>query len=173
MTQLELAEKLNYSDKSVSKWERADAIPDIYVLKQMSEIFGVTVDYLLSEHDGAPAVPAQSEHSYRTDIITTLSIVGIWTLAILLFVIFWLHGEILWIVFVYATPVSMITLLVMDSVWEKGRHNLWFTAALVAGVIASVYFTFFEHNWWQLFILLIPAEAVVFLSFHIKKRKKT
>ena len=50
MTQSELGEKLNYSDKSVSKWERAESLPDANVLKQLSEIFGVTVDFLLNTH---------------------------------------------------------------------------------------------------------------------------
>ena len=51
LTQAELGELLNYSDKSVSKWERAEAVPDAYVLKKMSEIFGVSVDYILSRTD--------------------------------------------------------------------------------------------------------------------------
>ena len=57
MTQAELGEQLNYSDKSISKWERGEAIPDAAVLKRMSEIFGVTVDYLLDEHDAGQAAP--------------------------------------------------------------------------------------------------------------------
>ena len=52
LTQAELGAKLNYSDKSISKWERGEAIPDAYVLSEMAEIFGVTVDYILSSHDG-------------------------------------------------------------------------------------------------------------------------
>ena len=57
MTQAELGEQLNYSDKSISKWERGEAIPDAAVLKRMSEIFGVTVDYLLDEHDAWQPAP--------------------------------------------------------------------------------------------------------------------
>lgn len=49
LTQAELAEKLNYSDKAVSKWERGESIPDVIVLKQIAGIFGVSVDYLLEE----------------------------------------------------------------------------------------------------------------------------
>jgi transcriptional regulator with XRE-family HTH domain len=49
LTQAELAEKLNYSDKAVSKWERGESIPDVIVLKQIAELFGVTVDYLLED----------------------------------------------------------------------------------------------------------------------------
>ena len=41
LTQIELAEKLNYSDKAVSKWERGDSVPDVGVLKQIADLFGV------------------------------------------------------------------------------------------------------------------------------------
>ena len=47
MTQVELGAKLNYSDKTVSKWERGEAIPDAYVLTRLADLFGVSVDYLL------------------------------------------------------------------------------------------------------------------------------
>lgn len=59
LTQAELAEKLNYSDKAVSKWERGESMPDIEVLKQIADLFGVSVDYLLSEtHDKSePDIP--------------------------------------------------------------------------------------------------------------------
>ena len=53
LTQAELGERLNYSDKSVSKWERGDAVPDVFVMKQIADIYGVTVDYLLESHEGA------------------------------------------------------------------------------------------------------------------------
>ncbi|MBQ3404645.1 MAG: helix-turn-helix transcriptional regulator [Oscillospiraceae bacterium] len=49
MTQAELGEKINYSDKSISKWERAEALPDAFNLKKLAEIFNTTVDALLSE----------------------------------------------------------------------------------------------------------------------------
>ena len=52
MTQLELAEKLNYTDKAVSKWERGESLPDIVILKTIADLFGVTLDYLVTlEHD--------------------------------------------------------------------------------------------------------------------------
>ena len=47
MTQLELAEKLNYSDKSISKWEQGNGIPDVRILVQLAELFGVTLDDLV------------------------------------------------------------------------------------------------------------------------------
>ena len=50
MTQIELAERLNYSDKSVSKWERAESLPDITVLKAIADMFEVPLDYLVREN---------------------------------------------------------------------------------------------------------------------------
>ena len=167
MTQLELAEQLNYSDKSVSKWERAESMPDAYVLKRMSEIFGVSVDYLLSAHDEWK--PAAPEQTISSRVVTTIAIVGIWTAALLAFIVCWLMGHLVWLIFAYAVPVSLITLLVLHSIWEAGRYNYWIIAALVLSVITVVYLTLLEQNWWQLFLLAIPAELVVFLSSRIKK----
>ena len=171
MTQLELAEQLNYSDKSVSKWERAESMPDAYVLKRMSEIFGVSVDYLLSAHDEWK--PAAPEQTISSRVVTTIAIVGIWTAALLAFIVCWLMGHLVWLIFAYAVPVSLITLLVLHSIWEAGRYNYWIIAALVLSVITVVYLTLLEQNWWQLFLLAIPAELVVFLSSKVKISRKS
>ena len=57
LTQSELAEKINYSDKSVSKWERAEGTPDIFVLYELSKIYGVRVDdFLISDEDKLPEI---------------------------------------------------------------------------------------------------------------------
>lgn len=49
MSQEELAEKLGVSRQSVSKWEMAQSTPDLNRILKMSEIFGVTTDYLLKD----------------------------------------------------------------------------------------------------------------------------
>ena len=173
LTQSELGDKLNYSDKSVSKWERGDAAPDVFVMKQIADIYGVTVDYLLQPHEeneGMPA-PAGEDADYSTAIITTVSILGIWTVALLIFVILWLTGSIVWQIFVYAIPISLITLLVLHSIWRGGRRNEYIVAALVLSLIATVYLSLLPSNPWQLFLLAIPAELVVFLSFRIKRHR--
>ena len=50
LTQIELAEKINYSDKAVSKWERGESIPDVSVLLALAQLFGVSIDFLVTEH---------------------------------------------------------------------------------------------------------------------------
>jgi transcriptional regulator with XRE-family HTH domain len=169
MTQAELGEKLNYSDKSVSKWERAEAVQDIYVMKQMSDIFGVTIDSMTGEKDTVTPQNAQPFLPYRRSMITTLSVAGIWTVALLLFILFWILGELHWIIFVYAVPVSLVTVLVLNSVWYEGRYNMYIVLFLVLSLIGTVYLTFLRYNWWQLLLLAIPAALIVFLSFRIKR----
>lgn len=174
MTQAELGELLNYSDKSVSKWERAEAVPDAYVLKNMSEIFGVSVDYLLSSHDSweRPESFKKEERNFHSNVITILVIFGIWTLAFLIYIIGWLLEANWWLLFIYAVPVSLITFLVLNSVWEQGKNNRHIIYALVASIFITVYITFRSYNPWQILLLLIPAELIVFLSFRIKKSHK-
>ena len=173
MTQAELGEKLNYSDKTVSKWERAESVPDAWVLKQLGEIFGVTVDYLISSHDEWEGVPGiketEPEINFSSGVVTLVSIIGIWTLALLVFVIFWALGSLQWLLFAAAVPVTLITLLVFNSVWRHGRENKWIVAGLVLSLLLLVYLTLLRYNPWQILLLIVPMEIIVFLSFRIRK----
>lgn len=169
MTQAQLAELLNYSDKSVSKWERAEAVPDAYVLKHMSEIFGVSVDYLLSSHNAWEPISQKQKRRYRSEIIVLISMVGIWTLAFFIFIIGWILGHLFWMVFIYAIPISLITLLVFNSVWEKGKRNYYIISILVASIFVMFYLALLRWNPWQILLLIVPAELIVFLAFRVKK----
>lgn len=172
LTQAELGEKLNYSDKSISKWERAAALPDVLVLHQMAEMFGVDIDYFLAEHgDKEPPRSGEVPNSYiNYPAIMKVVIAGIWTVAVLLFVIFWRLGELYWLIFGGAVVVSLVTLLVMNSVWCHGRGNVWLVMLLAASIIVLFYLIFMQQNVWQLFFVLVPAEAVVYMSFRIRKK---
>ena len=55
LTQLQLAEKLGYTDKAISKWERGEGVPDVYILKEMANIFGISVSVLLDEDNAKSA----------------------------------------------------------------------------------------------------------------------
>ena len=175
MTQAELGEKLNYSDKSVSKWERGDGTPDVFVLKQIADLYGVTVDFLLAPHaEIEPKVYRKpGEPNYSTTSITLVSILGIWTLALLAFVLLWIGGYIIWQIFIYAIPISLITFLVLHSLWRNGRGNVYIVSALVLSILLTVYLTCLPYNnLWQLWLVAVPAELVVVLSFRIGKKPR-
>ena len=174
MTQTQLGEALNYSDKSVSKWERGESLPDVYVLKNIADLAGVTVDWLLTDHEGEeaplPATEQKKVYRYSRTFISMTVLAGIWALAVLIFVILWIYGIVVWQVFVYAIPVSLITMLVLNSIWGSRENNLYIISGIVWGIISSVYLSFLNNNWWQLFIIGIPAQIIIILAFSIKNR---
>ncbi len=178
MTQLELAQKLNYSDKAVSKWERAESAPDVWVLKQIADIYGVTVDYIITAHDEWDKPPATviDELKFRPKMLTAAVSVAIYTIAVIIFVLLWILGfGIIWELFVYAVPITAITVLVFNSIWRKGKGNIYIVSIFVLSLIAVLYFSFrqaFSLNLWQLFIIAVPAEILVILSFMVHKRTK-
>ena len=174
MTQAELGQKLNYSDKTVSKWERAESLPDAYVLMQLSLIFGITVDELLSSQTAwktrKEIKKEQRVVTYDTRAIILVCQAGIWTLALLVFVLFWLLDQVLWQIFPCAVPISLVTYLVLHSIWGRGRYNVYIVMALVLSLFVVVYLLLLRHNPWQIFLLALPAEVIVWLSFRIRVR---
>ncbi|MBQ8057647.1 MAG: helix-turn-helix transcriptional regulator [Ruminococcus sp.] len=171
LTQAQLGEMLSYSDKSISKWERAEALPDAYVLKKIAEVFGVTVDYLLNEHSPNEKIIVEKPRTYSRSVISVITTIGIWTLALFAFVVTWLCGMPTPLIFAYTVPVSLIVLLVLNSVWGIGKLNMFIISGIVWGIITCVYLTFYQSNWWQLFIIGFPAQIIIILSFFIKKKR--
>lgn len=171
-TQAELGERLHYSDKSVSKWERAEAIPDALVLKTMGELFSVTVDELLRSHDEwKPKADQRSDLRYNPMFIILCALVGLFTLCLLSFIILWLLDDLEWLLLYAAVPADLIVLLVFNTIWYRGRHNLYIIMALVLSLILLAFFLFGR---WQLILLLLPLELLVYLAFKIRKtRDKT
>ena len=174
MTQEQLAGRLGVSAQAVSKWESGTNMPDVQLLPEISVIFGVTIDYLLSDHDQWEAPTDDhgvKELTFSTRIVTALAIAAIWTLATMLFVILWLANDTaIWRIFVWTLPITLIVLLVLNSVWNEGRKNRFIVSALVLSLILLLYLTFLERQPWQLFLIAAPALLIVYLSFHIKKR---
>ena len=73
LTQAGLAEKLNYSDKAISKWERGESVPDVLTLMQLGQLFGVTMDALVSSDSPAGAGLQEPERpTARKGIIQAL-----------------------------------------------------------------------------------------------------
>ena len=175
MTQAELGAALNYSDKTISKWERGEAIPDAFVLTQMAERFGVSVDYILSSHDDweAPADPdVAPDHSYSARVIIAIAVIGVWTAALTAFVALWLFDILWWPIFVIALPVSILTYMVLICAFHRTRHLQYVIAVFLLSLFATLYLLLPNANPWQLFLIAIPAEVIVFLSCNIRKRPK-
>lgn len=180
MTQSELAQKLNYSDKAISKWERAESLPDAATLIEIAGLFEVKLDDLVRNEDlpVSPSSMIKSETKFRRGIIISIIIVSVWFCALLGFVMISLiaRGSIKWhwVMFIYAVPISLIVWLIFNSIWAKPRLNYIIISLLIWSGLATAFITFllFGINTWLIFLIGIPAQAVVILSSLIKRRKQ-
>ena len=67
LTQRELADKLCVSDKAVSRWERDETAPDLYLIPVIAEIFGVTSDELLRGERAGESAPPNEKQNEKTE----------------------------------------------------------------------------------------------------------
>lgn len=181
LTQVELAEKLNYSDKAVSKWERGDSLPDIIVLCDIAKLFNITLDSLTSKTDEHIARTPRTffERFYSNKMLITLcSSITVWLVASILFVFLSLFTEInyLWMIFVYAIPINCIILIIFNYLWKNIYYNFTTVASLMISLAVCIYFSldlFLEINRiWLIFIILIPLLVLAYLWFVVRKKFK-
>ena len=176
MTQLELAQKLHYSDKAVSKWERGESVPEISTLKSLAELFSVTVDYLLHpEHDARVYIKPSSTNVRNHSVITAMSVLLVWFVSLLFYVVVDIFASVpfMWLVFIYSVPASCIVWLVFNSIWFNKRRNYFIISLLTWGVIACVHLSSlaFGANVWQVYILGAPAQLVILLWSFLRTGK--
>lgn len=179
LTQAELAEKLNYSDKAVSKWERGESVPDLYVLKQLSDFYGVKIDTLISEPKKERPQLIKNISKKRLNIC--LCSAGlVWLLAILCFSLLGIIEpsiEHSWLAFIYALPITCIILLVLTAVWHKKLTNTIIISVLLWSSLLAIYLSikFFVLSplikLWMIFLIGVPAQALVIFWFMYRKVK--
>ena len=188
MTQSNLAERLNYSDKAVSKWERGESVPDVLTMMQLAEQFGITVNDLLEDPNSLPGHPgtlekAMSQVSEKAlkrkankSIILALSSTLVWFVALFFFVVISSFDiPFSWVSFFYAIPVNAIVLLSLRSAWHDFRWNRLLISVIVWGSLLSIYvslYVFLGANVWKVFLLGIPGQIAIFLWFRMFRPSK-
>ncbi len=169
LTQLKLAEILNYSDKAVSKWERGEAIPDVTVLKSIADYFGVGVDYLLEEKHGEPTDRAKAFVKVRRRnraFITCISVLLVFLVATVAFSVLTSLSSVFapWIMYIYALPISFTILLVFNCIWGRRKLNYLIVTFLMWTIILSAYLTllsFADVNFWLIFVIGAPVQVIL------------
>ena len=175
LTQAELAQRLNYSDKAISKWERGESIPDIEILKQISDMFGVTVDYLLTEnaeqYKDKFKVKGQNKSNQLT--IALLGVSMVWLIATMIFVYANINLDLsLWMAFIWAVPISCIVLWVFNNMWGKRVFEIYINSLFCWSLLTAVYLQFLSYNIWLVFFIGIPIQIVAILWSRIQMSKK-
>ncbi len=183
MTQMELAEKINYSDKSVSKWEQGNGVPDVRILIRLAELFNVSVDDLVREHKEKPVVPKR-ERKIRRLVITLLSCGVCWLIAVACFVLIgvvwsakgqtWQSGA--WLSFVYAVPASAVVVTVFSSIWHWKWTRVVAVSTLIWTTLACIYLTLYVcniiDNMWLIFLVGVPLQIMALIYFVWRKKAR-
>lgn len=181
MTQVELAKHLNYSDKTISKWERGESTPDINVLVEMADLFGVSLDYLIrganEEIEEKISNQKTSQAKYNHKVILYLSQGLVWFIALFAFIITSLiakEATFQWLYFVYSLPIVTIIHLIFNSIWFNPRHNYYIISLLMWSILAAIQITFwfFHINISLIYLLGIAGEIIIVMWSFIKKPKK-
>lgn len=171
LTQIELAQALNYSDKAISKWERGESIPDVYILMQIVDIYGITINDLVSPRKVAPKKSKALLYRY----ILFLSIGLAWFITTLLFVvlkIFNTSWQKAWLLFIYVIPLSSIIGIVFGAIWQRKIVTCLWISLLAWSIPLCISLSFNNPTLWLLFVCVVPFQILIILWFVMSKKKK-
>lgn len=175
LTQTDIAKTLNYSDKSVSKWENGESLPDISVLCALADMYGVTLDYLTHEdaEEKLKFVKNQSNADKNNKmIIISMSVSVVFLISTLIFIYHIFIGQtVYWQVFVWGVPAACMLLFVFIRKW--GGSKIYKTVLLSVfcwSLLASVYLQFLNYRLWLIFILGIPIQTIIVLGSKLQHK---
>ena len=170
-TQAQLGERLNYSDKAVSKWEKGESLPPIDVFYKLSQIYNVSIDSIVGEEKIKAPVVETADLRKRYLHITLLSLLAVWLVALILFVAFDIFASMnVWMCFAWAVPVSSIVGIVFDCIWNKCKVLFWLLTLLVWSILLCLAVQFMSFNIWKILLIGIPLQiGIIIWSRMVKK----
>lgn len=174
LTQLELAEKLNYSDKAVSKWEHGDTMPDIETIKNLADLYNVTVDYILTEHNPLEKIDMSLEKKNCSNkiIITALSITLVWFIAIVVYAELQIMNKYnYWQAFIWAIPASFLVLMVFNAIWGKRKFMFSIITFFMWTLLLAFHLQFMDYRLWLIYLVGIPGQIAIILASQIKYKR--
>jgi len=197
LTQAELAQRVNYSDKAISKWERAEGLPDVLTLTLLAEALEVSIDRLIYHNPDAPEEaqpqtpeipetqvpqekprkkPVRTTLSQKRKIIAALSSLPVWFVALLAYQILSdAHLPGYWVGFLLAVPVNAIVLLSLLSAWRYYRLNQLLISVIMWGSLILVFCLFWAFLHWclpKIFLFGIPGQLAIYLWFRMLHKEE-
>lgn len=170
LTQLALAEKLNYSDKAVSKWEVGTVLPDVETMSNIADFFGVTVNDLIYEKKKKIEMKFLKNNVF----IISVAVFAVFFLASIVFFVLssGFKVERSWLAFIVAVPISAIVVLVLSSLWFGRRWLYGSVTALFWGILLNIFLSINDFGLWFIFIVGVIGQVLITFSFMIKKFRK-
>ncbi len=171
LTQIDLANKINYSDKAVSRWEKGEVVPDVETLQSLSNVFGVSLTYMFETHNYGKEekhLPNKNEL-----LLHFTSLCSIWIFIIVLFVYLKLiYNYTFWQLFVWGVPATILDTLIANRKWGNSILRTILQSTLLWSLTTCFYLQFLSQNLWLIFLIGIPIQATILLKLFITKKPK-
>ena len=175
LTQLQLAEKLNYSDKAISKWEKGEALPSINVLMAIADFYEVKIQDIVYEHKVVE--PRRSKNRLRA-ILILLSSMMVWLIATIIFValtyVEGINNE--WYAFIVALPIFFLVITIFLVVWKCNLLSSIFASLMVWSFILMISLVLEEYQVWMVYLIGMPLQIIIVLAslfVYFKNRNKS
>ncbi len=175
LTQGALAERLNYSDKAISRWERAETLPDIEVLCQICDLYGVKFEYLLQkEQPDDSKNPYIKERDTASKIsISLIAMCTVWIMASVLFAVLNIYfSDSHWSIFIWAVPATCLVGWVCNALWGNKVLKVIIASIMTWSTILALFveaLVAINLNLWFLFIIGVPIQMIIILTTTLKK----
>jgi len=172
-TQQNLADKLGYSDKAVSRWEHGESLPDIETLCKICDIYGVKFEYLLQEEQPLRRNPyVKKDDSVLAKImITLIAVCSVWLLATVIYT-YTYEASHNWMLFIWALPVTGAVLAVCNRMWGKKFFGAFISSFIVWTFILSVFLQFLEKKMFMFFIIGVPIQLIIIFAAILQRNKR-
>lgn len=176
LTQFDLAEQLNYSNKTISRWESGDIIPDVQTLNKLSEFFNVPLSSLF-EPDLINKRKLSKKYRFQLGnklTIALLFILCVWLMATVIFVHSMLTYNVnYWQIFVWAVPASALVGLIFNHKWGRKSFNFLIISIFNWTLITSIFVSAFNYTFWMLYLIGIPVQIGILLWANIAYNNKS
>lgn len=171
LTQLELAEKINYSNKAVSRWENGEVTPDLETLNKLAKIYDVPLASIIQKNGIRKDAKANQISNANKIVIALLGVVLVWFIAIITYVSIKLIYNIdYWRIFVWAVPLSFVVTVVFSLMWWKKPMSVAVISGLVWTLLTAIYVQLLPYNLFFIYSIGIPVQVALILWLFIKKK---
>lgn len=172
MTQLDLCEKLSYSDKAVSRWENGESLPDVETLYKISKIYEVPVSYLFEEHIKEKCETEKKGNTINKLMVTILSCAVVWMTSVIIYTYLSTYNSLrYWQIFIWAIPVNALFLNYCNNTWGDKKYTIFIRSLFLWSFITAIYCHYIEYNLWIFFLIGPVIQAILIINQFIKPIK--
>lgn len=176
-TQIELAERIGYSDKAISRWETGEVNPDIETLEKLAELYGIDITVFFSEYSPEHHRQEVAKESQlgRKIAVWILMGVALWYIGIMAFIYsntFLPDSTRSWIIFIWLVPLTFVLCAVMNRFFGNAVLGIVFASLVCWTLLAAIYLHFLKYNLYLLFISGAPIQMAILLLDYMKRNNR-